>query len=59
MSEVAARIDLKKLLLDRGVSQSKMAYDVGIPFARLNRFINGWIEIRAEEEKRILDYLTG
>lgn len=58
MGEVVVRIDLKKMLLDKGISQSQMAHDVRIPFARLNRFMNGWLEIRAEEEQRIIDYLT-
>ena len=58
MSDVVVRTDIKKMLLDKGVTQIRMAYDLGISFVRLNQFLNGWVTIKPAEEKRILDYLT-
>ena len=51
------RLELKKAMLELGVSQHQMAVDLGMNVTTLNRYLNGWLNLRAEDEKRIKEYL--
>ena len=58
LSEVKReRMELKKILLERGVSQHQMAADLEVNVTTINRYLNGWANLRPDDEQRVFDYL--
>ena len=52
------RMELKKALIERDISQHQMAADLGMNVTTLNRYLNGWQNLRPEDVKRIFEYLN-
>ena len=51
-------LNLKLELVKLGISQVRMATDLGIHPSTLSRIVNGWLSPSPELEKQILDYLA-
>lgn len=49
---------LKKILVDKGISQSQLAFDLKMSFSSLNRVINGWEEPSDELRRQLATYLS-
>lgn len=48
---------LQRLLRGRGISQRELAARIGIGAVRLSRILNGRFSARAEERRRLADFL--
>lgn len=46
------KLDIKMLLLRRGLSQTRLAKKIGINFTMLNQFVNGWLRLKEESLKK-------
>ena len=50
-------MDLKLELMKRGISQIRMAHDLGIHQSRLSNIVNGWVKPTRDQRRRIANYL--
>ena len=57
MSTREVKLDLKRVLLERGISQAQMAFDLKIHPTTISRYLNGWHGLPPEEEQRVREYL--
>ena len=51
-------IEFKKLLLELGLIQKKIAQDSGVGQWYISRFVHGWYPLRDEQQKSILNVLN-
>jgi len=49
---------VKKLLFERGISQSQFATDLDVSYVYLNRIVNGWEKASPELRKKIAAYFN-
>ncbi len=49
---------IKKILAEKGISQSQLAADLGVSYIYLNRIVNEWIEPSPELREKLAKYLN-
>lgn len=52
-----SKTDLKRILTEKGISQTLLANDLNVSYSYMNRIVNGWEKPSPDLYEQLCDYL--